>query len=104
MGTSKPVAKMSMPRYDAASVSVFGGSAFWITGGKLHQESLDFFDYFDETNYPDWAHFWTKTSEFLFVNGSVISGPTLPRYFYGHCMLNLDPGSDRILLIGVSIC
>ena len=39
-----------------------------------------------------------SSTEFIYVNGSVIQGPELPKGRYGHCMVDLRDG--RYMIIG----
>jgi len=73
----KLMAQMSIPRYASASVSVQNG--LWITGG---------YDDGDNT---------LKSTETMYLNGSSITGPSLPQPRVGHCMVQYK---DTVYIVG----
>ena len=76
----KQHATMNQARYSHASVVL--DKSLWITGGAYQAgNGLDIF----------------KSSEFVHGDGTVTSGPDLPKARYWHCMVTLDDGKVMIL-------
>ena len=73
----KLMAQMSIPRADSASVSVQNG--LWITGGQDNRRNT------------------LKSTETMYLNGSSITGPSLPQPRFGHCMVQYK---DTVFVVG----
>ena len=71
---------LNEPRSQAGS-TVLNGDHLWITGGESPGTYI-------------------KTSEKIWANGTVLSGPELPSALNAHCMVNLHNGSVLILGAG----
>ena len=72
------LAEMNTKRYYPSSVVTNKG--LWVTGGMNNG-----------------GHYLAST-EYIYINGSVINGPNLPSARYGHCMVTLPDGN--ILIMG----
>ena len=81
----KFLSKMSKQRADFASVALKG--ALWVTGGNTKM---------DEKGSHARSH--DKSTEFVYLNGSVSQGPDLPTARDDHCMVTLP--DDRIMILG----
>ena len=81
--TWKLLAKMSVARSDFASVSM--NAALWVTGGST-RKGLDM------------AKSEDITTEFIYLNGTVLPGPNMPSPRDDHCMVTLH--DNRVMIIG----
>ena len=79
----KLLAKMSVARSDFASVPMTG--ALWVTGGST-RKGLQV------------AKSEDITTEFIYLNGTVLPGPDLPSPRDDHCMVTLH--DNRVMILG----
>ena len=79
----KLLAKMSVARSDFASVPMNG--ALWVTGGST-RKGLQM------------AKSEDITTEFIYLNGTVLPGPNLPSPRDDHCMVTLH--DNRVMILG----
>ena len=79
----KLLARMTTERARHASVVV--GEALWLTGGRAYKPSLTVL----------------ASTEYVFLNGTVVQGPVLPLPLHEHSMVKL--ADNRIMIIGDNV-